>query len=57
MLQATTTNEPAKALYRKFGFVSCGIEPKALKLGDDYWDFETMQLDLAKSDLPPAPRG
>ncbi|HEX3728745.1 MAG TPA: N-acetyltransferase [Opitutaceae bacterium] len=57
MLQATTTNEPAKALYRKFGFVSCGIEPKALKLGDDYWDFETMQLDLAKSDLPPAPPG
>jgi len=47
MLQATTTNEPAKALYRKFGFVSCGIEPKALKIGGNYWNFETMQVDLA----------
>src|SRR5262249_34783215 len=27
-LQVTTTNEPAHALHQRFGFVSCGIEPK-----------------------------
>lgn len=45
-LQVTTTNEPARALHQRFGFVSCGIEPQALFLNGKYYDFELMQLDL-----------
>lgn len=45
-LRVTTTNEPAHILHRRFGFVSCGIEPQALHLDGKLYDFELMQLDL-----------
>lgn len=45
-LQVTTTNEPARILHQRFGFVSCGIEPQALHLNGKFYDFELMQLDL-----------
>jgi ribosomal protein S18 acetylase RimI-like enzyme len=46
MLQVTTTNEPARALHQRFGFVSCGIEPRALFLDGRFYDFELMQMNL-----------
>lgn len=45
-LQVTTTNEPARILHQRFGFVSCGIEPQAMCLDGKFYDFELMQLDL-----------
>ena len=47
MLQVTTTNEPARALHQRFGFVSCGVEPKAMHLNGKFYDFEMMQLELS----------
>jgi ribosomal protein S18 acetylase RimI-like enzyme len=46
ILQVTTSNAPARVLYQRFGFVSCGIEPQAIRLGEMFHDFEMMQLDL-----------
>ena len=45
-LQVTTTNEPARMLHQRFGFVSCGIEPQVLQLDGKFYDFESMQFDL-----------
>jgi ribosomal protein S18 acetylase RimI-like enzyme len=45
-LQVTTTNEPARVLHQRFGFVSCGIEPAALLLDGRFYDFEFMQMTL-----------
>jgi len=45
-LQVTTTNEPARVLHQRFGFVSCGVEPGAMNLNGKFYDFELMQLDL-----------
>jgi len=45
-LQVTTTNQPARVLHQRFGFVSCGIEPSALCLNGQFCDFELMQLAL-----------
>lgn len=45
-LQVTTTNEPAKILHQRFGFVNCGVEPQAMNLDGKFYDFELMQLDL-----------
>jgi ribosomal protein S18 acetylase RimI-like enzyme len=47
-LQVTTTNEPAKALYRGHGFTSYGVEPQAVVHEGSFYDFEMMQLDLAQ---------
>lgn len=47
-LQVTTTNEPARMLYRRCGFVSCGVEPQAMCLDGKFYDFELMQLDLRR---------
>jgi ribosomal protein S18 acetylase RimI-like enzyme len=41
-----TSNEAACRLYRATGFVTYGIEPHAVKLGDRYWDEELMVLQL-----------
>ncbi len=46
-LHVTTTNEPARILHQKFGFVSCGVEPEAMCLDGKFYDFELMQLDLS----------
>jgi L-amino acid N-acyltransferase YncA len=48
-LQVTTTNEPARILHQRFGFVSCGVEPQALHLNGKFYDFELMQLELKKA--------
>jgi GNAT superfamily N-acetyltransferase len=40
------TAEPARALYRKLGFEPYGLEPRALKVGDEYFDQELLVLRL-----------
>ena len=47
MLAVTTTQLPALKLYRSLGFEPYGREPKALKIGDRYFDEEHMVLFLA----------
>ncbi|QKS72700.1 GNAT family N-acetyltransferase [Paenalkalicoccus suaedae] len=41
-LSVTATNEPAKALYKRHGFTTYGLEEKALKIDDVYYDEELM---------------
>lgn len=41
-----TTAAPARALYRKLGFVPYGVEPGGLKVGDQYFDQELLVLRL-----------
>lgn len=48
ILQVAVTNFPARHTYLKAGFQSYGVEPKALKIGDDYIDEEHMWLDLTR---------
>jgi ribosomal protein S18 acetylase RimI-like enzyme len=48
-LTVVTTNEAARRLYQAMGFVTYGIEPRALKLGDQYWDEDLMVLRLGPS--------
>jgi GNAT superfamily N-acetyltransferase len=38
--------EPARALYRKLGFVPYGMEPRALKVGEAYFDQELLVLAI-----------
>jgi ribosomal protein S18 acetylase RimI-like enzyme len=38
--------DPARALYRKLGFQPYGLEPRALKVGDQYFDQELLVLAL-----------
>lgn len=45
-LTVTHSNEGARALYLAAGFVSFGIEKRALKNGDAYFDKEYMSLRL-----------
>lgn len=46
MLTVVTANGAARELYRSLGFVSFGIEPKALKWQGLDYDEELMQLSL-----------
>jgi ribosomal protein S18 acetylase RimI-like enzyme len=47
MLQVTTSNHHSRRLHERHGFVSCGIEPGAMRLEDGrMFDFELMQLRL-----------
>jgi hypothetical protein len=39
-------NERARALYRSLGFKAYGVEPRALRVGDVYFDEEHMVLRL-----------
>lgn len=41
-----TSAQPARALYRKLGFEPYGLEPRALKVGDRYFDQELLVLRL-----------
>jgi ribosomal protein S18 acetylase RimI-like enzyme len=41
-----TTAAPARALYRKLGFQPYGLEPRALKVGEEYFDQELLVLML-----------
>lgn len=46
LLAVVTTNTAARQLYRSLGFEAYGLEPRALKYGDQYWDEELMILRL-----------
>ncbi len=46
LLAVVTTNTAARQLYRSLGFEVYGLEPRALKYGDQYWDEELMILRL-----------
>jgi ribosomal protein S18 acetylase RimI-like enzyme len=46
LLAVVTTNTAARQLYRSLGFEVYGLEPRALKQGDQYWDEELMTLRL-----------
>jgi ribosomal protein S18 acetylase RimI-like enzyme len=48
-LSVVTENRPARRLYESVGFLEFGREPKALKLGDEYFDETHMALDLSKA--------
>jgi ribosomal protein S18 acetylase RimI-like enzyme len=51
VLQLTVTagNAPALCLYRRMGFQVYGMERRALKVGDRFYDEELMALDLEQS--------
>lgn len=46
VLEVVTTNEAARQLYSSLGFVSYGLERRALRIGDRYLDEELLSLDL-----------
>lgn len=52
LLSVGVHNAPARALYQSMGFVGFGIEPRALKVGSQYFDEEHMMLVLQDSHRP-----
>jgi ribosomal protein S18 acetylase RimI-like enzyme len=48
VLTVTETNAAAKRLYEKLGFRSFGIEPRAIRVNDVYYDKNHMILFLAQ---------
>ncbi len=48
ILFAVSTNQAARALYAGCGFTVYGVEPRALKLGDRYFDEDMMILRLTE---------
>ena len=40
LLSIITNNERARRFYGKMGFEPYGLEPRALKIGDQYYDEE-----------------
>jgi len=46
MLSVVTTNIAAIGLYESLGFQTYGMEPRALKLDEGYWDEHLMRLSL-----------
>ena len=48
VLTVTETNVAARKLYEKFGFRSFGIEPRAIRVGDTYYDKNHMIHFLAQ---------
>ena len=47
-LEVRSDNERAKALYRKFGFVSFGPFPKYFKIDGQFFDVDCMTLELTE---------
>ena len=45
-LEVRSDNAAAIHLYEKFGFQRIGTSPAYFKIGEDYFDFEIMYLDL-----------
>ena len=45
-LSCATTNQPAKTLYDRNGFITYGTEPRVLKIGDTYYDEYLMVRSL-----------
>jgi ribosomal protein S18 acetylase RimI-like enzyme len=54
MLEAAVvlTNESARRTYHGLGFRPYGIEPKAIRLGDTFYDEELLYLDLPQPTGP-----
>lgn len=50
-LTCVTSNDAAKAFYQKQGFQIYGIEPKALKINDTFYDEYLMVLDFNKESI------
>ena len=48
-LSVVRDNGPAQRLYESAGFLEFGVEPKASKYGDKYYDEALMALDFRKS--------
>jgi len=48
LLAVATTQEPARRLYRSFGFETYGTEPRALKIGSTYIDEDHMILRVGR---------
>lgn len=48
-LTVVRDNRPARRLYESLGFVEFGMEPKASKLGEKYYDEAHMALDFSQS--------
>ena len=53
-LEVRSDHERAIRLYRKFGFQRIGTFPAFFKLGNEYFDFDWMYLDLRKAEATPA---
>ncbi|MGH8723195.1 MAG: GNAT family N-acetyltransferase, partial [Burkholderiales bacterium] len=51
------TADPARALYRKLGFQPYGLEPRALRVGQQYFDQELLALALDGQAVPHRPTG
>ncbi len=51
-LSVTRSNESARQLYLRAGFVSYGVEPRAIKDGERYFDKEFMVLAAAPTATP-----
>ena len=47
-LSVVKENRPARRLYESVGFLEFGMEPKASKLGDKYYDEAHMALDFSR---------
>jgi ribosomal protein S18 acetylase RimI-like enzyme len=47
-LSVVKENRPARRLYESVGFLEFGVEPKASKYGDKYYDEVHMALDFAR---------
>lgn len=47
-LEVTVGNEVARRMYAEAGFVSCGVNRRAFKIDDQYYDVEMMALDLKR---------
>lgn len=45
-LTVTSVNQSARSLYQRLGFQSFGVEQRAVKLGDAYFDKEHMVMFL-----------
>src|SRR5262249_7363702 len=45
-LSVTSSNEPAKRLYRHMGFEVYGVERRSLNVGGRFYDEDLMMLDL-----------
>lgn len=48
-LSVVKENRPARRLYESLGFLEFGMEPKASKLGEKYYDEAHMALDFSRS--------
>jgi ribosomal protein S18 acetylase RimI-like enzyme len=52
LISVTTSQDAAKKLYRKLGFETFGVEPRALQVDGTYVDEEYMMLRLARVGEP-----